>query len=230
MGFHKLPLEIRILVYSELLVQQHIPIHFEEGIRPSSPLRFRPRGSGLYPALLRVNKQIHSETIPFLYSKNSFQFPTIANWDSATFETGGQPSLRSLHIRISPFLRQIGPEAAAFIRHILMIFPHCEEVRLPEEELSDLELVREMCKNLTTLDLLLGPEHQLCRLAERHVREVLCLLDFRFKGITTLKLVIVDVLGNYEQGADKYYKDLIRVVDKHGWNIQTRLQRMRTER
>lgn len=96
MNFLQLPQELRLLTYSELLVQpdpiifieyftiSDPDIIFEEYEAPDFPLPLRSSGDGLCPALLQVNKQIYNEAIPVLYSENTLQFPTkylCTGWD-----------------------------------------------------------------------------------------------------------------------------------------------------
>jgi hypothetical protein len=70
-NFFGFPTEIRLKIYSELLVDSE-PIVFVANSSPSSPPLFRSKRDGLYPALLRVNKRAHSEASPLLYSNNRF--------------------------------------------------------------------------------------------------------------------------------------------------------------
>jgi hypothetical protein len=90
MNFFNLPAEIRLGIYSELLVRSE-PIVFVAGYGPSSLPLFRAKRDGLCPALLRTNRKLHHEASPLLYSNNRFQFPEIGT--------------KSAHI--APFLNQI---------------------------------------------------------------------------------------------------------------------------
>jgi hypothetical protein len=73
MKFFDFPTEIRLKVYSELLVHQE-PIEFVAEYGPLDPCLIRCEGDGLCPAILRVNKKAHSEASPLLYSNNRFEF------------------------------------------------------------------------------------------------------------------------------------------------------------
>ena len=97
MNFFGFPIEIRLKIYSELLVPSE-PIVFVADYGPSSPPLFRSNRDGLCPALLRVNKKVHSEASPLLYSNNRFRFPDIL--------TSTPSATDSPHI--APFLHQIG--------------------------------------------------------------------------------------------------------------------------
>jgi hypothetical protein len=105
--FFGFPYEIRLNIYSELLVHPE-PIVFVADYGPSSPPLFRSKRDGLCPALLRVNKKVHSEASPLLYSNNRFRFPDILTSTDSAY--------------IAPFLRQIGSQAS-LIRHICISFP-----------------------------------------------------------------------------------------------------------
>jgi hypothetical protein len=65
MNFFGFVTEIRLKIYSELLVLSE-PIVFVADYGPPSPPLFRSKRDGLYPALLRVNKKAHREASPLL--------------------------------------------------------------------------------------------------------------------------------------------------------------------
>jgi hypothetical protein len=108
-NFFGFPTEIRLKIYSELLVHSE-PIVFVADYGPSSPPLFRSKRDGLCPALLCVNKRAHSEASPLLYSNNRFRFPDIF--------TSSPSATDSAHI--APFLSQIGSQAS-LIRHICIL-------------------------------------------------------------------------------------------------------------
>jgi hypothetical protein len=76
MNFFGFVTEIRLKIYSELLVLSE-PIVFVADYGPPSPPLFRSKRDGLYPALLRVNKKAYREANPLVYSNNRFRFPDI---------------------------------------------------------------------------------------------------------------------------------------------------------
>jgi hypothetical protein len=104
MDFFSLPANVRLQIYSELLVCSK-RIVFVADFGPSSPRLFRSSKDGLCPALLCVSKRVQSEARQLLYSHNRFQFPDVF--------------LKSTHI--APFLGQIGSQAS-LLRHICMSF------------------------------------------------------------------------------------------------------------
>jgi hypothetical protein len=71
MNFFDLHTEIRLKIYSELLVHSE-SIVFVADYGPPSPPLLRSKRDSLYPALLRVNKNVYSEASPPLYSNNRF--------------------------------------------------------------------------------------------------------------------------------------------------------------
>ena len=74
-AFLNLPLEIRLLIYDELLVQPDELIRTFCTCRFCAHLQSPPLGRDcLNPSLLRTNKAILTETLPILYSKNVFLF------------------------------------------------------------------------------------------------------------------------------------------------------------
>jgi hypothetical protein len=112
MSFFGVPSEIRLKIYSELLVHSEPIVFVADDDGPPAPPLFRSKRDGLCPALLRVNKKVHSEASPLLYSNNRFRFPDIF--------TSTPSATNSPHI--APFLRQIGSQAS-LIRHICITFP-----------------------------------------------------------------------------------------------------------
>jgi hypothetical protein len=127
-NFFGFPTEIRLKIYSELLVHSK-PIVFVADYGPSSPPLFRSKRDGLYPALLRVNKRAHSEASPLLYSNNRFRFPDIF--------TSTPSATDSAHI--APFLSQIGSQAS-LIRHICIAFPTFDDYRRGRARLHEAHL------------------------------------------------------------------------------------------
>lgn len=68
------PIEIRLGIYSELLVQDS-HVEFGADFGPCDPYLIRFERRGLNPAILRVNSTVNREAISFLYSVNHFRFP-----------------------------------------------------------------------------------------------------------------------------------------------------------
>jgi hypothetical protein len=205
-NFFGFPKEIRLQIYSELLVHPE-PIVFVADYGPPSPPLFRSRRDGLCSALLQLNKQAHSEASPLLYSNNRFRFPDI--WTSTD----------SAHI--APFLLQIGPQAN-LIRHICISFPTFDDFRhgsasLHEAHIKNLELIRDTCTSITTLELSLHSDRANCALRDSPVAEqALDLLDARFKAIPSLKEVIVNFQVYSEEDLSD---DRVKMRDR-GWTVE----------
>ncbi|KAH9203094.1 hypothetical protein DL95DRAFT_472709 [Leptodontidium sp. 2 PMI_412] len=145
LNFFGLPKEIRLQLYSELLVLPE-PIVFVAGYGPPSPPLFRSNRNGLFPALLQVNKQAHSEASSLLCSNNRFQFPDISV--TVSFATD------SAHI--APFLCQIGSQVS-LIRYICITIPSFPtfydsqqgRAMFHEAHIKNLELIRDTCTSIT---------------------------------------------------------------------------------
>ncbi|KAL2047868.1 hypothetical protein ABVK25_011277 [Lepraria finkii] len=186
MNFSKIAIEIRLKIYSELLVHSG-PIDYIADYGPPSPPLFRRQRDGLCPAVLRVSRIMHGEASPLLYSSNCFPFPEVFTTPSAPTST-----------HIGPFLDQIGSHGR-LIRHICIPFPTFDYPQparaiLHEAHIENLELIRDTCAGIRTLELLGPPEH--CNYALSHsaiAAEALNLLDTRFKSIPSLEEIIVNL-------------------------------------
>ena len=149
MQFFSLPTEIRLKIYKELLVSPR-PIVFVPAYDLQLPPLVQSDPVCLCPALLRVNKKVYMEAIPFLYSHNHFRFPNIfvpprPFTDAAT---------------IAPIIRQIGSQAS-LIRNLCISFPKFQsdgqdsEISIWQPDIINLELIRDACTGITTLGLLI---------------------------------------------------------------------------
>jgi hypothetical protein len=210
MNFSNIAIEIRLLIYSELLVNSG-PIDFIADYGPPSPPLFRRQRDGLYPAVLCVSRMMHREASPVLYSSNCFRFPEV-------FTTLSAPT--SAHI--GPFLNQIGSHAR-LIRHICIPFPTFDYPQpasaiLHEAHIENLGIIRDTCAGIQTLELLVPPEH--CNYALSHdaiAAEALNLLDIRFKSIPSLEEIIV----NFEVYPERDSSNgLTKTIHGFGWTVK----------
>ena len=113
-SFLTLPAELRNKIYSSLLCPD-----------PESPRTLyhdrhgRKKPLGVYPSVLRTNKQVHAEALPFLYERNTF----VIDYSSAVVQqcTGGSypdqitnppPLLRDEKTKWRPFSRRFAEEDA----------------------------------------------------------------------------------------------------------------------
>ncbi|SPJ78060.1 uncharacterized protein FTOL_06449 [Fusarium torulosum] len=181
MNLFTFPVEIRLKIYSQLLV--HPALIKLEKREYFSPARLRLRleeSIDLFPALLRISKQVHDEAVPLLYSDNCFHFPEE---DEVTtgYATGTTLAL---------FLGQIGL-LARLIRHVCITIPNRStlwDTQLDEDHLKDLDLVRDACANITTLEFSL-PFTSGFPVSTTSLN----LIDMRLKALPLLQDVIVNV-------------------------------------
>lgn len=203
--------EIRLKIYSELLVLSE-PIVFVAVYGPSSRPLFRSKRDGLCPALLRINKRILSEANTLLYSNNRFQFPEIF--------TSTPSATDSAHI--APFLHQIGSQAS-HIRHICIPFPSFDypqpdSARLHEVHIKNLDLVRDTCTSIRTLELLVSPDCANYALSDSPITaEALDLLNTHFKNISSLKEIVINLEVYPEQDPSD---DLTKKMHNYGWSVK----------
>lgn len=192
-----LPRELRDQIYAHVLVDQDYYIDLGTWHYPRQ----------LSPQLLCTNTTIHREATLMLYTHNRFNF------------TRCDPNLAA------SFLDKIGHDNAKHIRHIRIDFPKFlyldpSDVTLEDESVSFLEKIQSSCANLSTLTTSLdSTDHMALRLdALDHpkiVTEALKLVDTRFRAISSLQELIVEL---YEDGPSYHIK---RKMESHGWTIST---------
>ena len=203
--------EIRLKIYSELLVLSE-PIVFVANYGPSSPPLFRSKRDGLCPVLLRINKRMYSEANTLLYSNNRFRFPEIFNSTPSATDSA----------HIAPFLHQIGSQAS-HIRHICIPFPtfiyfQPDSARLHKAHIKSLDLVRDTCISIRTLELLVSPDCADYALSDSPVAaEALDLLDTHFKNILSLKEIVINFEVYPEQDPSD---DLTKKMYDYGWTVK----------
>ena len=133
MHIFDIPSEIRLKIYSELLVLLE-PIVFVAGYGPPSPPLLRSKGDGLCPVLLHINKRMYSEANTLLYSNNRFRFPEI--FTSHTVCHGQRPHRpipSSNRIPSKPYSPYPQPDSArhhkAHIKNLDLIRDTCTSIR-----------------------------------------------------------------------------------------------------
>ena len=223
MHFFDLPLELRLQIYSELLVFPE-PIVFELDYDPGLLPLVRCKRGGLCPALLRVNKKVYSEANMVFYSDNHFRFPEMFVDIPSITES----------IYFALFFCQVGSQASHIrhIRHISIPFPtfddfqhdraELQESALLEGQFKGLELVRDNCTNIKAIELCVGLGYANYILTQSPIAaEALDLLDTHFKSIPSLQEVII----NFEVPFDEDPSDLLtKKIQDHGWKVKvTRL-------
>ncbi|KAH6871631.1 hypothetical protein B0T10DRAFT_553329 [Thelonectria olida] len=194
------PIEIRLRIYSELLVQDD-PVEFGADHGPCNPRLVRVGRSGLNPALLRVNRAVNREATPFLYSNNRFRFPdAYTSLNTGTDRISYNPDVPY----ISPFLQQIAANAG-LLRHICINFPtsfapsNRWEPVLCEEHVQVLQLIRETCPGLRTVEISCKPPDSIFSLCDVDLAADMlrALDDGGFKAMPSLEKIVV-VRGEYD--------------------------------
>jgi hypothetical protein len=215
MNFFDLPREIRDQIYSELLTDPEI-INFSADQSSQSTL-FRSKRNDLCPAVLRLNKQTHSETSPVLYSKNRFHFN----------DTYTPFSSRTDRAPLSLFLSQIGTSQAHLIRHIHITFPTsichlADKVNFYQAHIANLELIRNTCQSISTLTFSVPPNYRVgwddsgVSIAD----EMLNLVPPYLEPIRSLKDIIVD-FQRYSWG--EITSDEVKEICERGWKVESTL-------
>jgi hypothetical protein len=215
MGFFDIATELRLRIYSELLILSE-SITFVADFDPSlSPLT-QSQSTKVHPAILYVNRMAYREASPILYSNNRFQFPEI----------NGSGASTSTHAHIAPFLNQIGLQAS-HIRHICIPFPKFnyfkpKKAKLHEAHIKNLELIRKTCIKLRTLELLDLDELCYYALNERAIAvETLNILNTHIRTIRSLNNIIINFEVYLE---DNPSDDLMKIMHNFGWTVKiTRL-------
>ena len=214
MHFFDLPPELRLQIYSELLVLPK-PIIFKSGNgSPSTPLSRREQ-DGLCPALLRINKKVYSEANALLYSKNRFKF--IYRYFDNIPITDKAP--------IASFLCRIGSNAGQ-IRHMSIPFPAFVNTNPSEIEYDDaridaqmknLRLVRDVCTSIKIIELYGDVGYvDFLLLRSSFAAEALDLLDTHFKSIPSLKKKICDLGVLYGECSFAYLR---KKLNQYGWTL-----------
>lgn len=194
-GFLGLPSEIRNGIYELVLL---LP-------EPIDPWMDFSRQEKLTLGLFSTNKTINNEACSLFYGKNRFDFTT------ATPE------------KIDLFLKQIGPNNTGYIQHIWIRFPRFlyldpGEVTLEEDSITILSSIHSSCVNLSTFTTTLystnAMENRLENLDNYQVAsEALSLVDTRFRAISSLREIILQV---YEDSVGGGIRNRMKSL---GWTI-----------
>lgn len=203
-SFLSLPSEIRNDIYERLLVLED-PISCLD-TSWNRLLRYGAISTGI----LLANKAISREASSILYAQTHFDL------------SGGNMS------QIISFINDIGRENASFMRHIIIDFPEFSALEMHRVALRDdaagiLDIFRERCRNLRTIttsahstsDIELDLGSLNCPEA---VTEALALVNSRFRAVSSLEKVIVEV---YERSASAYIR---KEMEKIGWTVSEREQ------
>lgn len=194
-NFFAFPSEIRNKIYELVLLHQE----------PIDPWVTWYRPQKLTPGLFRTNKTVHYEAASLFYAQNRFDF-------TACTPEG-----------ITSFLEQIGRNNASYIRRIYVDFPIFRyldpgDVALEDDSIRILAKIRNDCVNLSSLTTSLystsAMEFRLVALDyPKIVSEALKLVDTRFRAISSLQEIVVEV---YEDGPSDHLRREMKTL---GWNI-----------
>jgi hypothetical protein len=181
-SFHALPKGIRNDIYKKVLSLSH-PIYLfqEPGSRVES---FVPEKPARWLALLYTNRQIYHEASASLYRTNQFYL----------VDTTQQQS----DLLIS-FLDCVGPVHASSLSYLCINFPVVErtegqsgQVKLKDDSLQTLGLLRDKCSNLSTLETLVHHKNDIVfRKEDDTLQEVVSSIDAQLKTIPSLQKIIV---------------------------------------
>ncbi|KIH87515.1 hypothetical protein SPBR_05205 [Sporothrix brasiliensis 5110] len=140
MDFFHLPVEIRLQIYSELLVHRGTITFHDASNRVKGDRVCTDERIHLDPTVLRANKRIHSEAISLLYSDNHYRFVNC----------------------LVTFVEQVGNQAH-LLRHVVVDFPNYMRIshRQPDHSwryeeilhLDEIYFLQRACPGITTLGL-----------------------------------------------------------------------------
>ncbi|RDL33784.1 uncharacterized protein BP5553_08152 [Venustampulla echinocandica] len=164
--------------------------------------------------------------------------------------TPPKPTVFTTYEPLDAFLRQIGSYNASFLSHICIPFLRFQDFtnespKLSEKFVEQLELIRQECTSLTTLEVKMNALENVPGLRHAHnspdcfspgssgpplrlAVAVLDLLDARFKTILSLKEVVIDIraLMVAYQGTI-LGRELGQKMCDYGWKVKiTKLERL----
>ena len=189
-GFFSLPRDIRNSIYNIVLIVAHPVYLFQDaGSRVET---FAPDRPFRWLSLLYTNRQMHSEAIPVLYGMNNFSL-----LDTTPQQLG----------LLESFLDCIGSVNAGLLSHLCINFPVTEsidgqpgKVKLRDDSLQSLTLLREKFTKLTTLEIFVNSKSSkdLIRMDQdnlQFIQDGLLQINAQLITIPSLNRVIVRVFG-----------------------------------
>lgn len=198
-GLLELPGEIRNQIYRHTLTCETI-IDVQNGGRAAG---------GITPSLLRTNRRIHREALPFLYGENRFALLAL---DRAKAE------------EIFRFLEKIGPHNARHIQCVQICHPIFrnlgDDAKLDENCIRLLSRLQSQCLNLKTLMICPDTTDFVIRLQlaplvpvnPMYITESLSSFDHRLKTML-LEEIVVQVYR------DTPLQEFLRAMEPRGWRI-----------
>jgi hypothetical protein len=182
--FLHLPKEIRIYIYCKVLTVPHALYLFQE---PNAHVElFAPDKPHRWLALLLTNRQTRNEASVELYGTNQFHLVDTTPQQVKLLQT---------------FLDIIGSENAASVSRLPINFPVLEDeygrpgdVKFRDDSLQSLELLRENCTKLSTLEILVhSKSNSVFKRADDSLQQALLLIDAQLKTIPSLGKIVVPV-------------------------------------
>lgn len=216
MQFLDLPGELRLRIYSELLVQ-HGPVEFVADYDHRGPSLVRVGKTDLNPSLLRVSRMVNEETAALLYSNNCFRFPDAYR----SFNDSEAPF-------VEPFLQRIGRNAG-LLRHLYVNFPssfapvagggHC----LRDEYSQIFRIFKETCTSLRTIEILSEPPNSMLSLYDvSRAAKMLRALDAGgLNAISSLEKILL-IYGEYDMDDEfiSLRESLMQRTPSKKWSIE----------
>lgn len=209
-NFLNLPKEIRLTIYGMTLALQ-TPMTFylfqDSGSRIES---FRSAQRKIPLDILHVNRKTHGEAASVLYSVSRFN---VVDTMERQFKL------------LNAFLTSIGPANAASIRCLCIGFPgggggtSLQEIAGPQQnDLGSLELLKERCSTLTTLEMFVysNNSHILINgkgYEPQHTKEVLDQINALLNSIPSLKTVIVRIFSSFPEPV------VVELMTGFGWVV-----------
>lgn len=187
-GIFILPIEIRYDIFRRVLAVPEPLYLFQD---PGCPLEaFMPNRPRAWLALLYTSRQVSHEARAVLYGANHFTLEEveITNYRSNILKS---------------FITSIGPVNAGFLTRLRISFPATEkahdqlgEIRLREDAVQNLQLLRNNCTGLKKLETLVYDKSSTYLLTEsldntQSARDVLVRMNAELKGIVSLNTIIV---------------------------------------
>ncbi|KAJ5471929.1 hypothetical protein N7539_008498 [Penicillium diatomitis] len=208
-GLLVLPVEIRHQIIRLVLAVPHLPIFFQDY---GGPLEYRmPLKPAAWLALLYTCRQLFHDARPILYGANCFTLEEVETRNHRSNVLG-------------LFIRSIGSNAG-FLSKLRISFPATEqvdgqqgEIRLREDALRNLELLRKECTGLRTLEASIYGERRYL-IEENHsildsVGEILKEIDSEFRKIASLNTIIVEYCSELPDQSIK------NILDSLDWTVK----------
>ena len=210
--FFSLPREIRNKIYKRVLIVAHPVFLFQDaGSRVET---FAPERPFRWLSLLYTNRQMHSEAIKVLYGMNNFGLLDTTPQQLGLLQT---------------FLNYIGSVNAGLLSHLCINFPVAEsiegqpgKVKLRDDSLQSLKLLREKCTNLTTLETLIHSKNSKGLIKtdqdnSQFIQNGLSHIDAQLKAIPSLNRVIVRNYNGTYDGTPT--PSVIELMQGLGWVV-----------